>query len=329
MKPEFNVVLIIPTGIGWEIGGHAGDANPVAKLLGSICDNLILHPNVVNASDINEMPENALYVEGSILDRFLEGEIELQKIRSNKILIAANEPLHSVTINAASAARATIGANVEIIGLDPPLQMEGRVLKDGRAVGAVSDWQHAVQQIEKYEFDALALHTYIKVDDEVRLNYYENGGTNPWGFVEAMASKLMADRLDKPVAHAPCDPIEPLYDKIVDPRLSAEMVSCSFLHCILKGLHQAPRIGKGLSVEDIDCLISPWACVGIPHKACLKKGIPVIAVKENRTVLNDTMPNEFIFVENYLEAMGHLIAMREGVAVESIRRPIEPTKILQ
>ena len=48
-----NIVLIVPTGIGCEIGGHAGDANPVARLFGPCCDNLILHPNVVNASDVN------------------------------------------------------------------------------------------------------------------------------------------------------------------------------------------------------------------------------------------------------------------------------------
>ena len=71
-----NIVHIIPTGVGAEIGGHAGDGNPSAKLLASICDNLITHPNVVNASDINEMTENTLYVEGSMLVRFLEGEIE-------------------------------------------------------------------------------------------------------------------------------------------------------------------------------------------------------------------------------------------------------------
>ena len=28
-----NVVLIIPTGLGAEVGGHAGDANPVAKVI--------------------------------------------------------------------------------------------------------------------------------------------------------------------------------------------------------------------------------------------------------------------------------------------------------
>src|SRR5689334_14321472 len=52
---SFNAVFLIPTGIGVELGGHAGDAGPASRLLASACDNLILHPNVVNASDINEM----------------------------------------------------------------------------------------------------------------------------------------------------------------------------------------------------------------------------------------------------------------------------------
>ncbi len=62
----FNAVLLVPTGIGAEIGGHAGDATAVARLMAESCDKLVLHPNVVNASDINELPANALYVEGSI-----------------------------------------------------------------------------------------------------------------------------------------------------------------------------------------------------------------------------------------------------------------------
>ncbi len=59
-QDRFNAVLLIPTGIGCEIGGHAGDATPVARLLAGSCDTLILHPNVVKASDINEAPQNAL-----------------------------------------------------------------------------------------------------------------------------------------------------------------------------------------------------------------------------------------------------------------------------
>ena len=53
---QFNVVHLVPTGIGAEIGGHAGDATPTAKLLASVCDTLITHPNVVNASDVFDIP---------------------------------------------------------------------------------------------------------------------------------------------------------------------------------------------------------------------------------------------------------------------------------
>ena len=53
-------IFVIPTGIGCEIGGHAGDANPAVKLIASVTDKLIVNPNAVNASDINEMPDNAL-----------------------------------------------------------------------------------------------------------------------------------------------------------------------------------------------------------------------------------------------------------------------------
>jgi hypothetical protein len=64
---QFNAVLLVPTGIGAAIGGHAGDAGPASRLLATVCDNLITHPNVVNASDINEMTENTLYVEAGCL----------------------------------------------------------------------------------------------------------------------------------------------------------------------------------------------------------------------------------------------------------------------
>ena len=65
-QSRFNAVLLVPTGIGAVIGGHAGDAGPVARLMAKACDTLVTHPNVVNASDVNELPENGLYVEGSV-----------------------------------------------------------------------------------------------------------------------------------------------------------------------------------------------------------------------------------------------------------------------
>ena len=82
---RFNVAFLIPTGIGASVGGHAGDATPTARLIAETCDTLILHPNVVNASDMNEMPTNSLYVEGSAISRLLMGTIGLAPTRANRV----------------------------------------------------------------------------------------------------------------------------------------------------------------------------------------------------------------------------------------------------
>jgi len=130
---HFNAVLLIPTGIGAEIGGHSGDGGPVARLLSSACDNLITHPNVVNASDINELPENGMYVEGSVITRMLMGTVSLQKVRSNRVLLVIDKHEDSIfyeaAINAISAARATLG-------LDCPAGVM-QALKSGVSVEAV------------------------------------------------------------------------------------------------------------------------------------------------------------------------------------------------
>lgn len=324
-----NVVMIIPTGIGCEIGGHAGDATPVARLLASVCDKLVLHPNVVNASDINEMPENSLYVEGSQLDRFLRGEFYLEEVKNNKILVVVNAPAVNETINAVSASRVTLGIDANILELKTPLQMIA-TMENNIASGDVFGWTELLNQVKDHNFDALAIATKVDVAKEIAVHYFENGGTNPWGGVEAKASKLIANQLNKPVAHAPVDGGEiPLsWMPVVDPRMAPEIVSICFLHCVLKGLHKAPRISdKGLSVSGIDCLVSPDGCWREPHKACAEAGIPIIFVKENKTVCNIYVKGH-LHVENYLEAAGVISAMKTGVTLESVTRPLKPTTIL-
>ena len=323
--------MIVPTGIGCEIGGHAGDANPVMKLLASCCDKLIIHPNIANASDINEMTANTLYVEGSTLDRFLRGEIFLKEIFYNKVLLVVNKPLDNDTVNAVNAARVTIGSDIRILELETPLEMTG-YYRNGKADGKVTGYFELIEQVNHFgleNFDALAIQTNIKVERKTKLHYLQHGGVNPWGGIEAITSKLIADKLDKPVAHAPYvnwqegkDDLSDFFE-VVDPRMSAEMVSLCYLHCVLKGLHKAPRISyeKGLSVDDVDFLITPINCVGEPHKACMEAGIPIIAVRENKTVLNDDMPDNFIIVDNYIEAAGLLMAFHAGVNPKSVRRP--------
>lgn len=176
-----NGVFIIPTGIGCEIGGHAGDANPAVKLIASVCDKLIVNPNAVNASDINEMPENCLYVEGSTIDRFLKREIYLKEVRANKILIVTNAPLKTEIVNSVNAARATIGINASIMVLNTPLKMIANKKEDGSVGGVVVGHEKLCEQVKKYDFDALAVTTQIDCERDVAIDYYENGGLNPWG----------------------------------------------------------------------------------------------------------------------------------------------------
>ena len=81
----FVAVQIIPTGVRCEFGGFAGDGCPVTNLLASSVDYLVTHPNAVNASDLNEMARNILYVEGKSLDNFLLGHVGLVEVNANKI----------------------------------------------------------------------------------------------------------------------------------------------------------------------------------------------------------------------------------------------------
>ncbi|KKL63023.1 hypothetical protein LCGC14_2179280 [marine sediment metagenome] len=327
-----NVVFIVPTGIGAEIGGHAGDATPAAKLIASLCDTLFVHPNVVNASDINEMTENMLYVEGSILDRFLEGQIGLEDVYSNKLLLAVNSPVKSEIINAVSAARTTVGADIEIMELETPLKMIATVI-DGRASGEIHNLDAAIHQVTQYNFDVLVVNTPIEaIDDEIKEYLTKDGGTNIWGGVEAKLSKLMSEKLNKPVIHAPVENSEvfKMFNEVVEPRKAAEVVSTCYLHCCLKGGHVAPKISLRDNAywnTDIDFLVSPANVFGRPHAACMRAGIPVIAVEENRTVLKDKMPDDFIIAKNYLEVVGIISAKKAGVLLESIKRPIKKTKI--
>lgn len=321
-----NGVFIIPTGIGCSIGGHAGDAVCAVNLIASQCENLIVNPNAVNASDINEMASNCLYVEGSIIDRFLHGVIGLAKRRRNKILVVANRPASVHTRNSVNAARVHLGVDIDLVELNTSLVMKAGFDQDGTAGGEVSGHVELLEQIKSMEFDALAVHTPIDVDEKVVEMYLERGGVNPWGGVEAKASKLIADGVNCCVAHAPEPTAHDWYlfenfKVVVDPRMAAEMVSISYLHCVLKGLARAPLpVPMGdLAVDDIEFLVTPDDCYGAPHKAAIRHGVEVIVVRENKTVLSNAFPPGCTFVDNYLEASGLLACRKIGVGPEYVR----------
>jgi hypothetical protein len=345
---DFNVVMIVPTGIGAEMGGHAGDATPAARLLGSLCDNLILHPNVVNSSTINEMPPNALYVEGSALTRLLMGTCGLQPVRANKVLVvldgSAQKEVLDICVNMLSAARAVLGVDLEYIVLpgDNLFLLNADYTKGGAAVGDVMGLGNLLTAIEPHigDFDALAIASGIDVPQGHAMRYMTEAGekVNPWGGVEAMLTHTLTMILDKPCAHAPLmetlEEAEAQYG-IVDPRKASEAAVGDYTYCLVKGLAKAPRIVSrsdpdAITVEDVDCVVMPDGCLGLPTLACFEQGIPLILVQNRNWMRNrPSALGPCVRVGNYMEAAGAVAALREGISFESLRRPIGKTRLCQ
>ncbi len=351
---SFDAIFLVPTGIDAKIGGHAGDATPVARVLAEVCDRLITHPNVVNASDINEIPENAFYVEGSGITNLLMGTTALQPVHKNRVLVIIDdheiEMFANDTINAVSAARATYGFDcVKVVKLNPPLKMVADFVKSGRAAGKISGFERirAVIEENKGTFDAVAIASVIDVDDQYHEDYFHRDGSmiNPWGGVEAMLTHAVSILFEIPAAHSPMLESQKVADfdlGLVEPRLAAEAVSLTFVQCMLKGLHRSPRIITDpdvmsdvglLNAADISCLVIPDKCLGLPTLAALEQGIPVIAVRENSNLMNNNLdtlpwaPGQFYQVDNYWEAAGVMSALKSGILPASMRRPLNATKV--
>jgi len=350
---SFNVVMLVPTGIGAEIGGHAGDAAPAATLLASACDTLITHPNVLNASDIIQIPPNALYVEGSVITRLLMGTVQLQPTRANRLLVlleAAEDQLFTdAAINAVNAARAYYGLRVtEIVTIDPGFKMTSEFSPAGAAAGRVEglDYLWHVLDSRQEEFDAIAISSVIGVPSEFHRNYYERQGSmvNPWGGVEAMLTHAISLKYHVPAAHSPMfesREIAELDLGVVDPRMAAEVVSITFLQSILRGLQRSPRIATGqrlttgasIGAEAISCLVIPDGCLGLPTLAALAQRITVIAVRENRNIMRNDLAalpwgeGQYYGVDNYLEAAGLINALRAGLDPRSVRRPLKSSLV--
>ena len=348
-QDRFNAVLLIPTGIGCDIGGHAGDATPVARLLAGSCDTLILHPNVVNASDINEAPENALYCEGSVVTRLMMGTLGVRTVRSNRVLVVYDGDHHPLykkaTQNSVNAARATYGLTCAgIWEMDEPVRLKAAVSRSGRATGSVENLGGLLNELSarRETFDAIAIASVVEVSQGINLEYFTGDGAtiNPWGGVEALLTHTVTAALNIPSAHAPMMESEEIAGAdlgVVDPRIGAEAVSLTFLNCVLKGLQRSPQLVTGealwghgavLTAADVSCLVIPDGCLGLPTIAALHQGVSVIAVRENRNLMKndlDLLPwgaHQFFRVDNYWEACGVMAALRAGIDPNSTRRPI-------
>ena len=351
---SFNVVMLVPTGIGAVVGGHAGDATPAATLLSSVCDTLITHPNVLNASDIIQIPSNALYVEGSTITQLMMGTIGLRRVRNNRLLVLVqvheDKMFTDAAINSVNAARASYGLHANIAEIDPRFRMISHYTPGGSAAGRIEGIEYIYDILDGQtgEFDAIAITSVIELPWELHKNYYRlvDDVVNPWGGVEAMLTHTITMRYGLPAAHAPMLESKAVAEAdfgVVDPRMAAEVISLAFFQCVLRGLQASPAImetntggGNELRTENIGCLVIPDGCIGLPTLAALRNGVPVVAVSGNTNLMKNNLdslpwkPGRFFRVNNYLEAAGVVASLRAGVAPSTLLRPLAlaPTKRL-
>jgi hypothetical protein len=339
------VVNIIPTGIGCEIGGYAADAAPATALLASCTDYLITNPNAVNASNFIFMKENVLYTEGFMIDQFCKGILNLYEPYSNKvglIIEKASRRELEVIFNVMNTVRAVHGVDIEHYVITDGL-IGGRCErnKSGSYVGKLDDTGilfKACDYLIDKGVNAIAITSNIKdlpAGDYAK--HFEGLHPNPVGGAEAIISHLIGARYKIPTAHAPLTNIKEmdLKNNIVDARGAGEFSSTSGLACVLVGLRQAPQILPGtqnrvkdiININNLLAVVAPSGALGgIPVIYAQKYNIPVIAVKDNRTILNVDSGclklKNVLEVQNYAEAAGIIQALKNGISIPGIHRPL-------
>lgn len=330
----YTTVLIIPTGIGAEIGGYAGDALPVAKALAQASDRLITHPNVLNGANLYWNIPNALYVEGYALDKFALGEWGLAPVRQNKVGILfdrAIEPEIKLRhLQVADATRATLGLHLaDYVVTDAPLQVELRTAASGASWGTIGNPGTLLRAAETLiqQAGATAIAVVARFPDDFSseaLQAYRYGkGVDPLAGAEAVISHLIVRQFQIPCAHAPALLPLPL-DPNISPRSAAEELGFTFLPCVLVGLSRAPQFVRDKAMNfsniwssQVDTVIIPAdACGGSALLSFSQTNAKIITVRENRTRMQvppEPVGVKAIAVNSYLEAIGVIVADRAGI----------------
>jgi Protein of unknown function (DUF3326) len=339
------VISLIPTGIGCSIGGYAGDAGPATALLAETADFLVTNPNAVNASNFIGPQQGMVYTEGYSLDLFSRGEANLFIPRANKIGVIverADDTALAEVFNVINAVRAVHGVDIiDYVVTEDPIGTRCTRHASGAYTGQIDNPEillSAARQLVSAGATALAVTTNVQdLPAAEYADHFAGGHPNPVGGAEAVLSHLLTRTFGVPAAHAPMINFEALpgAPTVVDARGAGEFVSVSGLACVLMGLRNAPQLdstpGLGykavLGINDVIAVIAPATALGsLPVLAAARRGTPVIAVAANTTLLDVTasrlcLPN-VVEVDSYLEAAGAVLAIRRGLSLESVGRPL-------
>ena len=352
-------LLIIPTGIGCDIGGYAGDAIPAARLLASASECLITHPNVMNGGSLYWPDTRIQYVEGYSLNLFAAGEVLLKPVRQQKVGLLLDAGLESDLkkrhLQVADGCVASLGLDIgPVITTERAIRINLKKGVSGSSWGDIEEPDillRGAEKLKKAGATAIAVITRFPDDsDELETKLYRQGkGVDIIAGLEAVISHFLVKHLLIPCAHAPG--LAPLaIDYNLDPRTSGEEIGYTFLQSVLVGLSRAPDLiyksdieKKGNSLLQENTLLSNrnLGAVVVPQGAlggeavlsCIERFIPLIIVS-NQGVLNvsstkmrlDCLSGDkdknILYAENYLEAAGLITALRNGINIKSLRRPI-------
>lgn len=346
---SYNIVLIIPTGVGAAIGGYAGDALPLARAVASVGDRLITHPNVLNGAQLYYPIPNALYVEGYALDRFAQGDWGLTPVNQNAIGLILDwgieEDLRWRHLQVADGARATLGLTLtDYVITDEPLGVELRLSDSGTSWGTIANPDSLLRAADKLlsQTKAQAIAVVARFPDDVGsqvLEDYRHGcGVDPLSGAEAIISHLIVRQFQVPCAHAPALSPLPL-DKAISPRSAAEELGYTFLPCVLMGLSRAPHYQRfpaqgqeSLWGQDVNAVIVPAsACGGSALMSFSQTAARIIAVENNTTQLQvspESLGISVVRVNSYLEAIGVICADRAGINLDCFQPNFSPLHCL-
>ena len=120
----------------------------------------------------------------------------------------------------------------------------------------------------------------------------------------------------------------------LDPRAASEEIGYTFLPSVLIGLSKAPDLIELTDENDhttlhpnqTESIVVPSGALGGEGVlAGIERGLNIISVK-NENILSIDNPKfnypKLIEVDNYIEAAGLILAIREGINPKSIQRPL-------
>lgn len=290
------IAISVPTGIGADIGGYAGDFGYIARKF-SKDFHLIINPNAVNGGILSAINYDMSYLEGYLFDEFFKGNISLnpkKEYETNKIGVIFDIEIpkdilnvHLNTLNALKMVQGIDITNIEYT--DKPIGVEIKI-ENGISYGNLKSPNSlilAAQKLIEKGAQAIAVVCFFGADYEDE-NYSNAKGIDPIGGIEAVISHLIAKEFNVPCAHAPAFSDIDISLKLENPKVSSELISSTYLPCIIQGLNIAPEITRNGIIKntDVEFLIVPYDAMG--SKAVLssvQNGIKIIAVK-NKTVLN-------------------------------------------